>query len=144
MTNGGKVIHVSDELHARLRRFCEENGVTMKRLVEKTLARILGEPHDDEPARNPPDSTEEPAEEPVPELPAAVDEEQARSDSTKEPVPERPSPAEEEQLARPVWKRSTDRPARVRKKSLQRFDDGTGDEPWSRPPFWHQDGKKTA
>lgn len=44
MNKGGKVVHISDGLHERLRRFCQSHDMTMKEWVEKTLTIALDSP----------------------------------------------------------------------------------------------------
>jgi hypothetical protein len=43
---GGKVIHVDDELHARLRLFCDEHRTQMKLWVHDVLERAMERPTD--------------------------------------------------------------------------------------------------
>jgi|GEM_PF-3889488 len=46
---GGKVVHLSDELHAQIRAYCEALETTMKEWVEATLKTAIAQP----PARMP-------------------------------------------------------------------------------------------
>lgn len=43
MNKGGKVVHVSDELHARLRTYCVKNDLPMKVWVEAVIHDALTE-----------------------------------------------------------------------------------------------------
>lgn len=81
---GGKVIHISDAMHTRLRSHCDAGGISMRQYVEELLT-------------------------------DALDGLTARSQ-------ERPEPRQEREV--------------VRKKPLPPIEPETGDEPWTRPPFW--------
>ena len=43
MSKGGKVVHLSDELHARLRAYCAKNELPMKLWVEAVITDALTE-----------------------------------------------------------------------------------------------------
>jgi hypothetical protein len=79
---GGKVIHLEDSLHARIRQHCDGRGVAMKQWVSDVLTAALQDDHKSE-----------------------------ALDRRKSHVP-------------------------VKRKRLTDAAQETGDEPWSRPPFW--------
>ena len=37
MTHGGKVVHVSDQLHQRLRKYCKKYNISMSEWIEQGL-----------------------------------------------------------------------------------------------------------
>jgi hypothetical protein len=98
MASGGKVVHISDEVHARVRAHCKERRIPMREWIEDlVLAALDGQI----------DAVRSSTVAPSPALSSTV----------------APSPALSSTVA-------------VEKKPLPTIAEETGDEPWSRPPFW--------
>jgi hypothetical protein len=119
----GKVIHIDDDLHARLRDHCDNRGQAMKIWVQATLLAAL-----DGPAEPPPPPRRKTKPRPKPKR-----QPKAKAPLAPDPLPDLnpkpPAPA-------PFLRRPDVTPVKIPKKPIVTYQDGEGDDPWSRPPFW--------
>jgi hypothetical protein len=128
MAKGGKVVHVTDELHACIKAYCEQTEQQMKFWVNNVLAAALQQkgvsvPEFEHVEPISPDAEKQPTE--------------AKSEPLAKMQSESGSAFNCNDKAKPiVIEPSSLRGVPVERKPAPPRVQDSGDEPWSRPPFW--------